>query len=60
MSKMQLINMFESKFDSSTAGDTTVFKFTLYKRAETIDTCWGLIQYRSGLNIVKDYGIFCQ
>jgi hypothetical protein len=60
MSKLQLTKMFESKFDSTTVGDTTVFKFILCKHPEALDTCWGLIQYKSGLKKVNDYGIVCQ
>ena len=60
ISKPNLICKFKSKFDSSSAGDIIVFKFTLWKYPEVIDTCWGLIQYKENYREVKDYGIVCQ
>jgi hypothetical protein len=60
MSKAKLKCTFQSKFDSSTSSNTTVFKFILWKRPEVIDTCWGVIQYTEGDKMVNDYSVICQ
>ena len=60
ISKTNLICKFKSKFDSTSTGDTTIFQFILWMYPETIDTCWGFLEYKETEKVVKDYSVICQ
>ena len=51
---------FKSVYSTETSDDFVNYAFVLRMLPETMDTCWGVINYDNKTNVVKKCGVFCQ
>lgn len=51
---------FKGVYSTEARDGFVTYAFVLFMYPETIDTCWGVINYESKTKVVKNCGMFCQ